>query len=66
VIEYSFSKKVSYRPSIKVEVVGRVVLYSKPSTYTEVDFIMHRPRKVAVEVHPKHCGTLTFGKPITL
>jgi hypothetical protein len=52
-IEYSFSKEVSYRPSIKVEVVGGVIVYSEPRMYPEVDFTMHRPWKVAVGVHPQ-------------
>jgi hypothetical protein len=51
-IEYSLSK-VSYRPSLKVEVVGGVVVYSKPKMYPEVDFTMHGPWKVAVGGSPQ-------------
>jgi hypothetical protein len=48
-----------------VEVAG-VVVYSEPRTYSQVDFTMYRPWKVAVGVHPKHYDTLTVGKAITL
>ncbi|XP_033731657.1 uncharacterized protein LOC117321294, partial [Pecten maximus] len=63
---YSYSDAVAETPSIPVNVVGGIVVYSEPNTYPPVDFESHGLWRVAVGVHPKHYETLTVERNICL
>ncbi|KAK3107216.1 hypothetical protein FSP39_009701 [Pinctada imbricata] len=54
------------KPSVKVNVVGGIIVYSEPRSYPEVDFQLHGPWRVAVGVHPKHHDSLTNDKKMIL
>ncbi|XP_033729021.1 putative deoxyribonuclease TATDN2 [Pecten maximus] len=65
-LAYSYSDAVTETPSIPVNVVGGIVVFSEPNTYPPVDFESHGPWRVAVGVHPKHYETLTIERNICL
>ncbi|XP_062566611.1 uncharacterized metal-dependent hydrolase YabD-like [Saccostrea cucullata] len=65
-LQYSFSSDVSYKPAIKVDVVGGIIVYSEPKSYPEVNFTLQGPWKVAIGVHPKHYDTLTVEKTMKM
>ncbi|XP_078320250.1 LOW QUALITY PROTEIN: 3'-5' RNA nuclease TATDN2-like [Crassostrea virginica] len=63
-LRYSLSSEVSYNhiPAIQVDVVGGILVYSKPRSYPEVNFTIQSSWKVAICVHSEHYDTLTVKK----
>jgi TatD DNase family protein len=58
-LAYSLSKSVDYKPYVKVDVVGGIIMYSEPKNYPKPQFDLQGPWRVAVGVHPKRFDTLT-------
>ena len=61
-LEFSVSNHVACKPAIPVRVVGGVIVFSEPKGYSESNFVIQGPWKVAVGVHPKHYHTLTVER----
>ncbi|KAK3108251.1 hypothetical protein FSP39_005212 [Pinctada imbricata] len=62
----SVPKYGSSRPSVPVNVVGGVVVYSEPQNYPAADFQLDGPWKVAAGVHPKHYQKFSTAKRLAL
>ncbi|KAK3093350.1 hypothetical protein FSP39_014347 [Pinctada imbricata] len=65
-LAYSSSREVDFKPSVKINLVGGVIVHSEPRTYPDINFSVQGPWKVAIGVHPKHCDTLTVERSLVL
>ncbi|KAK3099897.1 hypothetical protein FSP39_011426 [Pinctada imbricata] len=65
-LAYSSSREVDFKPSVKINLVGGVIVHSEPRTYPDINFPVQGPWKVAIGVHPKHCDTLTVERSLVL
>ncbi|KAK3097557.1 hypothetical protein FSP39_010773 [Pinctada imbricata] len=66
VISYSKSCESLDVPSLLVNVVGGVIVYSEPSSYPESNFKVEGPWKVALGVHPKLCDNFNTAHRMKL